>query len=513
MPASLFAHAAESPSPRQQYAQRQVVYFYCVHRYIMRYTLSDLSGIRTMTFSHDQFLSPFTWRYGTPAMRAIWSEVHKRRVWRQIWVELARAQGAAGLVSAEQVADLEAHAEQIDIERAEEIEASIQHDLMAEVRTFAEQATIGGGVIHLGATSADVEDNADVVRIRESLDLTLNALCDLLRRFAVLIEKVADQPIMAFTHIQPAEPTTMGYRLSLYAQDLLDDYRTLHTARQNLRGKGLKGAVGTGASYGELLAGTGMTPMELEARVMAAIGLPAYPVASQTYPRKQDWQVTSALAGIAGSLYKFAFDLRLLQSPVIDEWHEPFGKHQVGSSAMPFKRNPINAEKIDSLGRLVVAMERVAWDNASHSLLERTLDDSANRREFLPVAFLATDEMIKVAARIVSDLRIDDGAAARNLQRFGSFAAVERVLMALGKAGADRQAMHEHLRAHSLSAWAAISAGQANPLVEALANDAALTAYLPSDQIRSLLDASAYVGDAPARARQFAAQLIETVSD
>lgn len=466
-----------------------------------------------MTFSHEVFLSPFTWRYGSPAMRAVWSEVNKRRVWRQIWVELARAQQAAGLVTAEQVADLEAHAEQIDIERAEKIEASIQHDLMAEVRTFAEQSPIGSGIIHLGATSADVEDNADVIRIRESLDLTLAALCDLLRRFAELIEQVADTPIMAFTHIQPAEPTTMGYRLSLYAQDLLDDYQTLQTVRRNLRGKGLKGAVGTGASYGELLAGTGMTPLDLEARVMAALDLPAYPVASQTYPRKQDWQVTSALAGIAGSLYKFAFDLRLLQSPVIDEWHEPFGKHQVGSSAMPFKRNPINAEKIDSLGRLVVAMERVAWDNASHSLLERTLDDSAARREFLPVAFLATDEMIKVTARIISGLRIDNNAAKRNLARFGSFAAVERVLMALGKAGANRQEMHEHLREHSLSAWAAISAGQPNPLVESLANDPNLTVYLPPEQIRALLDASAYVGDAPTRARRFATHILETVSD
>ncbi|MEP7292268.1 MAG: adenylosuccinate lyase [Chloroflexota bacterium] len=466
-----------------------------------------------MTFTHEQFLSPFTWRYGTPAMRAIWSEVHKRRVWRQIWLELARAQQMAGLVTAEQVADLAAHVEQIDIERAEAIEAQIQHDLMAEVRTFAEQSPIGGGIIHLGATSADVEDNADVIRIRESLDLTLTALCDLLRRFATLIEKVADKPIMAFTHIQPAEPTTMGYRLSLYAQDLLDDYRTLQTARQNLRGKGLKGAVGTGASYGELLAGTDMTPFDLEARVMAALDLPAYPIASQTYPRKQDWQVTSALAGIAGSLYKFAFDLRLLQSPVIDEWHEPFGKQQVGSSAMPFKRNPINAEKINSLGRLVVAMERVAWDNASHSLLERTLDDSANRREFLPVAFLATDEMIRVSARIIGDLRIDEGAAARNLERFGAFAAVERVLMAVGKAGADRQEMHEHLRTHSLAAWAAISAGQPNPLIESLANDPTLAVYLASEQIRALLDASAYVGDAPARARQFASHILVTLSN
>jgi adenylosuccinate lyase len=304
----------------------------------------------------------------------------------------------------------------------------------------------------------------------------------------------------------------MGYRMALYAQDLLDDYQTLQTARQNLRGKGFKGAVGTSASYGELLVGTGMTPAEMEARIMTALDLPAYQISGQVYPRKQDWQVTSALSGIAGSLYKFAFDLRLLQSPVIDEWHEPFGKHQVGSSAMPFKRNPINAEKIDSLGRLVVSMERVAWDNASHSLLERTLDDSANRREFLPVAFLATDEMIRVTERIISDLRIDSAAAAHNLARFGSFAATERVMMAAVKAGADRQEMHEHLREHSLAAWAAVADGRPNPLIEALANSPALTVYLTPEHIRTLLDASAYVGDAPRRAHQFASQVLELVS-
>ncbi|MEO8392677.1 MAG: lyase family protein, partial [Chloroflexota bacterium] len=237
----------------------------------------------------------------------------------------------------------------------------------------------------------------------------------------------------------------------------------------------------------------------------------AYPIAGQTYPRKQDWQVLIALSGIAGSLYKFAFDLRILQSPVIGEWHEPFGKQQVGSSAMPFKRNPINAEKIDSLGRLVVSMERVAWDNASHSLLERTLDDSANRREILPVAFLATDEMIRVTARIISDLRIDENAAARNFARFGAFSAIERVLMAVVKAGADRQEMHEHLRTHSLAAWAAISEGQPNPLIEALANSPTLAVYLTPEQIRALLDASAYVGDAPERARQFAYHVLNSL--
>lgn len=437
-------------------------------------------------------------------MRALWSETHKRRLWRRLWVELARAEHSAGLVTPEQVADLEAHAEQIDVERAEQIEANIHHDLMAEVQAFAEQCPVGGGIIHLGATSADIEDNVDALRIREGLALIEQQTRDLLRAFRDKIAALADHPIMAYTHIQPAEPTTMGYRLALYAQDLHEDHKALAQLRQAIRGKGFKGAVGTRASYAELLKVTSMTPADLEARIMAAIDLPAFPIAGQTYPRKQDWQVVSALAGLAATLYKFAFDLRLLQSPVIDEWHEPFGRQQVGSSAMPFKRNPINAEKMNSLGRLVASLVSVAWENAGHSLLERTLDDSANRREMLPIAFLAADEMLRVALRLVGGLVIDERAAARNLARFGTFAAVERVLMAAVKAGADRQQMHEHLRERSLAAWRAMSEDEPNPLLESLATSPALLSYLPADEIRALLDASDYVGDAPERARRFA---------
>jgi adenylosuccinate lyase len=470
------------------------------------------NGLIPMTFTHEQFLSPFSWRYGSSAMRTIWGETHKRRLWRRVWLALAKAQHTAGLVTQEQVDDLAAHVEQVDLKRALEIEEQIQHDVMAEVRTFAEQCPIGGGVIHMGATSADIQDNADVLRMRDSLDLLLKATSELLQILADRIESLSDHVVMAYTHIQPAEPTTMGYRLSLYAQDILDDYLALRDVRAGLRGKGLKGAVGTSASYGELLNGNGMTPAELETHVMTALNLPAYPIASQTYTRKQDWRVVSALSGLASSLYKFAFDLRLLQSPVIGEWGEPFGKDQVGSSAMPFKRNPIQSEKINSLGRLVKAMVDVAWDNASHSLLERTLDDSANRRETLPVAFLATEEMVKSAARIIKDLRIDHGAAQRNFARFGVFSAVERVLMAVAKAGADRQQMHELLREHSLAAWGAMADGQPNPLVESLVASSELNTYLKPELIRELLDASAYIGDAPVRARLFASHIRDTLA-
>ena len=460
-------------------------------------------------FTYEAYLSPFTWRYGTDAMRGVWSQAHKRRLWRRVWVALAMAQHEAGLVTAEQLDDLRAHQDDVDIERALEIEAEIHHDLMAEVRTYAEQCPAGGGIIHLGATSMDVEDNVDVLRIREALDLVLDAVRALLSDLAELIQAYADQPCMAFTHIQPAEPTTVGYRLAQYGQDVLIDYGELGRVRDGLRGKGIKGAVGTSASYTELLAGTGMTASELESRVMASLGLVPFAVATQTYPRKQDWLVLNALTGLTGSLYKFAFDLRLLQSPPLGEWGEPFGSKQVGSSAMPFKRNPITSEKIDSLARYVATLPRVAWDNAAHSLLERTLDDSANRREVLPVAFLAVDEILRSTRRILRGLRINKGAIARNFAVYGVFAATERVLMELGRRGADRQEMHEVIREHSLAAWEALQSGTGtpNPLSRSLSQDERIIRYVAPERVLALLDASAYVGDAPQRARDLAAKL------
>lgn len=460
-------------------------------------------------FTYDTFLSPFTHRYGREAMRRVWSEAHKRRLWRSVWLALAEAEHEAGLVTAEQLTDLRARADTLNIERALAIEAEIKHDLMAELRTFAEQCPIGGGVLHLGATSMDIEDNADALRLRESLDLILDSLRPLLGILADQIERWADTPAMAFTHLQPAEPTTIGYRLAQYGQDLLTDVDELQRVRAGIRGKGLKGAVGTAASFTALLAGRGVSAPGLEARVMAILGLEAFPVTTQTYPRKQEWLVLNALAGLAGTLYKFAFDLRLLQSPLIGEWAEPFGAKQVGSSAMPFKRNPINAEKIDSLARHLASLPRVAWDNAAHSLLERTLDDSANRRIILPEAFLAADELLMAAHKLIAGLVVDEAAAARNLAAFGVFAGTEPLLMALGRAGADRQAMHERLRTHALRAWAEVRAGRDNPLADDLCADEDILRYLSAESVRTSLEAGAYVGDAPDKARRLAQRMRE----
>ncbi|MCL4877089.1 MAG: adenylosuccinate lyase [Anaerolineae bacterium] len=461
-------------------------------------------------FSHDTFLSPFSWRYGSEEMRQLWSEHHRRKLWRQVWVALATAQSEVGLVTQAQVADLVAHQEAIDLQRAFELEAELRHDVMAEIRVFAEQCPVGGGIIHLGATSMDVLDNADALRLQAALDLLSQRLRKVLAILADAVEQWAAVPTMAFTHLQPAEPTTIGYRLASYAQDVLIDWRSIQALE--VRGKGIKGAVGTSSSYVALLEGTSVSPAQFEARVMELLGVSAFDITTQTYPRKQDWQIGSVLAGIAGSLYKLAFDIRILQSPPIGEWSEPFGKKQVGSSAMPFKRNPVKSENLDSLGRWVAAQVSVLWDNAAHSLLERTLDDSANRREVLPGMFLAVDEMLIQAAELLSGLNIHEKGVQRNLHIYGPFAAVENLLMAAVRAGADRQEMHEVLREHSLRAWAALQNDERNPLVELVASDERILRYLAEPQIRAAMQFEHYVGNAPERAHALAQQ-IKTMLD
>jgi len=455
-------------------------------------------------YTHETYLSPFTWRYGSAEMRALWSEVGKRRLWRRVWVALAAAQAEFGLVTPEQVEDLRAHQDDVDWERAQEIEAELRHDLMAEVRAYAEQCPVGGAIIHLGATSMDIEDNADALRLRQALLLVRQRLEAVLSALAERIEAEADTVIMAYTHLQPAEPTTLGYRLSLYAQDLLEDYYAVDQTLTAIRGKGFKGAVGTSASYQQLLEDRGVSSRELEERVMAQLGLLAYRVTSQTYPRKMDYQVLSVLAGIAQSASKFALDLRLLQSPLSGELAEPFGQHQVGSSAMPFKRNPVASETICSLARVVAGLPRIAWDNAALSALERTLDDSANRRSVLPEAFLAVDEILSRMAGIVRGLRLGREAMERNLAAYGPFAATEPLLMMLVKAGADRQAMHERIRQAAMTAWEAVQRGEDNPLPDLLSTDAEITHYLPPEEVRRVLAQGAGVGDAPERSRALA---------
>ncbi|MGZ3882360.1 MAG: adenylosuccinate lyase [Flavisolibacter sp.] len=459
----------------------------------------------------DNYLSPFTWRYASVEMRNLWSETNKRLIWRQLWVALAEVQGEFGLVKPDQITDLRQHMAEINIPYALEIETEIQHDLMAELKTFASQCPVGGGILHFGATSSDIEDNADAIRLRTGLAILLKSLSILLQNIGLLINKWADTPVMAYTHLQPAEPSTLGYRLALYGQDLLHDYNLINDLVIGIKGKGFKGAVGTSAAYAEILGTENLT--EFEKKLSQKLELRFYSVASQVYPRKQDYEIISTLAGLGASLYKLACDIRLLQSPSIGELSEPFGEKQIGSSAMPFKRNPIQSEKINSLGRYLATLPRIAWDNAANSLLERTLDDSANRRILLPEACLAADEMLLTANKIISDLQIDEAAISRNLATYGPFAGTEKLLMNLVKAGADRQEMYSILRSHALKAWQTLKLGMENPLIDDICMDANIGEYLSTQNIRQLMGAKSQIGDAPERARWLANEIQMVVNN
>ena len=446
---------------------------------------------------HNKYQSPYTWRYGSEEIRQIWSEENKRLFWRKLWVALAEAQQEFGLVSKEQVKDLSDHAAQIDIPRALEIESEIHHDLVAELKTFAEQSTIGGGIIHLGATSMDIVDNADALRIKQSLEFILEGIKDLLSLLTNLIEEHANLQVMGHTHIQPAEPTTLGYRFAQYAQDIFLDYNNILQLHETLKGKGFKGAVGSGAAFSDLIGKDNLD--KFEQILSDKIGLNFFNITTQTYPRKQDYQISSAIAGLGASLHKMAFDIRILQSPPFGEISEEFSKNQVGSSAMPFKRNPINAEKINSLSRLLAQMPRVAWDNAANSLLERTLDDSAYRRTTLPETFLISDELIQTSIKILFGIKINKNAINRNMEIYGPFSATESLLAALAKNGANHQEMHEIIRNHSLNAWDAIQNNQENPLIKTMSEDPKFLDFITKKDIIKLMDSEDHIGMAPER--------------
>ncbi len=464
------------------------------------------------SFTHDTYLSPFSWRYASEEMRTVFSEKHKRKLLRQVWVALASAQKEAGLVSEEQLTELIDHQEDIDIERASAIESEIHHDLMAEIKTFAEQCPSAGSIIHLGATSMDILDNMDAMRLKQALTLIIEKTKTLLSLFVEKMESYADTPCMAFTHIQPAEPTTVGYRLAQSAQDLKEDLEGLIAVEASIRGKGMKGAVGTSASYTELLKDRGISAIEMEALVMQKLGLKAFTAATQVYPRKQDYRVGTAISSLACTLYKFFIDFRLLQSPPIGEWSEPFGAKQVGSSAMPFKRNPINSEKIDSLCRYISSQSEVLWQNAASTLLERTLDDSANRRLVLPDMFLAMDEVLTTASKVVAGMQIHLTGIERNLETYGIFAASERLLMELGRQGANRQEMHELIREYSLKAWEEVQEGKPNTLKTMLTEDKTVLSFLSKEAALRTLDATQYLGDSAQRTRMVAKEIAKLLN-
>lgn len=459
--------------------------------------------------NHLNYASPYSWRYGSPEMRELWSEISKRKVWRQIWLAVAQAQAKFGLVTDEQLMDLSEHRTQINMGRALEIEAVVQHDLVAELMTFAEQCPKGRGILHLGLTSMDVVDNAEILRQIQALKLILKQLKSSLALFSELIERYATTPITAFTHLQPAEPSSLGYRFAFTAQDLLEDYLALSRLSVTLKGKGIKGAVGTSAALERLIGRDNLYRFEHE--LAGELGIEFFSITSQTYPRRQDFILFSSLASIGAAVHKFAFDLRILQSPLIGELSEPFAEKQVGSSAMPYKRNPIRAEKINSLSRWLAQFPRTAWDNAANSLLERTLDDSANRRTTIPEAFLITEELLITLNSIMSGISIDADTIKHNLEMFSPFAALEPILLELARSGVDRQTAHEHLRFLSRQAWNTIASSAPKALGELILSDEFILNFLPKAKLIELLQVKDYLGDAPQRALAFAKHIREQI--
>jgi adenylosuccinate lyase len=433
-------------------------------------------------------------------MRYIFSEKHKYELWRKIWMALAHAEHEAGLVSKAELSDLEKNENNIDIKRILEIEKDTKHDVVAAIREFAEKAQIGGGKIHLGATSMDVVDNADMLRMREALVVIEKKIHIVLSLLLPLITQYATFPCIGYTHLQPAEPTTVGYRFALYAQDIFGALNQLTFVQNTIQGKGMKGAVGTAASYSALLKGNKMSASMLEKKVMNRLGLPSVLIATQVYPRQFDYFVLSMLATLSSSVAKFAGDLRLLQSPNVGEWSEGFGKKQVGSSAMPFKKNPINAENICSLARFVARLPEIALENGTLSYLERTLDDSANKRLIIPEGFLAVDQILIVAAKILSGIVINEKRITQNLALYSPFAATESILMEAVKKGANRQEMHECLKNISMQAWSAIQTGAQNPMTQLLIKDKSISRYLTEKEILHLMDVTHHIGNAPQRA-------------
>lgn len=460
----------------------------------------------------NTYQSPFSWRYGSDEMREIFSEVNKRKTWRKVWVALARAQQKAGLLEKKELEVIEKNAQKIDIARAQQIEKEIYHDLMAEIKVFAEQSGKAGGKIHLGATSMDIEDNADIIRIEKALEIIATRLKKLLKSFALLIRKYKNTVCMGYTHLQPAEPTTLGLRFSVYAQDLLFDLRLLRYFKNNLVAKGMKGAVGTSASYVKLLKNKNLDAKTLSKLVMDELSLKESTITTQTYPRKIDLHLTNVLSSIAQSLNKFAFDLRIMQSPNFGEWAEARGEKRVGSSAMPFKRNPDRAEKVCSLAKYVSSLVAIAWANAAESLLERTLDDSANRRIFIPEAFLATDEILETTDDLVTNLTVAEENIKKNLEKYGPFAGTESLMMQAVENGADRQQIHERIRQIAMEAWSQIDKSGTNPLVNLLEKDKIITRFVDRETIPQLIDPTAHIGLAPELCANFLRELEKELS-
>ena len=451
---------------------------------------------------HDSYRSPLAGRYASEAMRRNFSDARRIQLWRRLWLELARCEKELGLsITQEQVDAIAAHQADIDWDAAARHEARLRHDVMAHVHTLGDAAPEARPILHLGATSCFVTDNSELIQMRDGLDLLLPALLAAIEALGRFAHAYRDLATLAYTHFQPAQPTTVGKRACLWVQDLLVDWQLLSAARHQLPFRGVKGTTGTQASYLELFGGDHEKVKRLDRMVTEAMGFRrSWSVTGQTYPRKADYLVLSALAGVGQSAAKLANDLRLLAH--LKEVEEPFEAGQVGSSAMPYKRNPMRSERIVALARFLQTLVLNPAETASNQWLERTLDDSANRRLAISEAFLATDAILQLVLNVSKALVVHPQVIKKHLEAELPFMASETILMAAVAAGGDRQTLHESIRSHSLAAGARVKdQGLDNDLLARLAADPLFAAVRP--QLRTLCDPARFVGRAPQQVEEF----------
>lgn len=455
--------------------------------------------------SHEVYESPLAGRYASPYMLHLFSPDMRFQTWRRLWTALARAQHQLGLpVTEEQVRQLEQHITDIDYDTARRREKEVRHDVMAHVYTYGKAAPLAAGIIHLGATSCYVTDNADLILYRDGLVYLRGQLLAVMKNLSAFAEKYAATPTLGYTHYQPAQPVTVGKRAALWLQDMLLDLEELDFVLGSLRFLGCRGTTGTEASFMDLFEGDEAKIDEMNRRIAAEFGFDAcFTVCGQTYPRKVDARILNCLSSMAQSVYRMANDIRLLQHD--RQLEEPFEEHQIGSSAMAYKRNPMRCERICSLSRYLMADAMNAPMTASVQWLERTLDDSANRRISMPEGFLCADAILRLSQNVTDGLHVNEKIVDRTCREYLPFIATENLMMEGVKRGGDRQALHEIIRTCSMAATARMKEGEPCDLLSRLAAEPAFG--MTEAEMEAVLDPKLYIGRCPEQVDAFLAQV------
>ncbi|AZI23165.1 adenylosuccinate lyase [Chryseobacterium taklimakanense] len=460
----------------------------------------------------NSYKNPLEERYSSEEMLFNFSPNNKFRTWRKLWIALAEIEKDLGLeISDEQIQELKANAENIDYDKAAEYEKKFRHDVMAHVHTYGDVAPSAKGIIHLGATSAFVGDNTDLIQIRDGLLILRKQLVNVIKGLSDFALKYKDLPTLGFTHFQPAQLTTVGKRATLWLQSLILDFEELEFFLETLRFRGVKGTTGTAASFLELFNGDYSKVKHLDKELSARFGFEkVFGVSGQTYDRKIDAKVVSLLSNIAQSAHKFTNDLRLLQN--LKEIEEPFEKNQIGSSAMAYKRNPMRSERIGALAKYVMSLSSSSAMVAATQWFERTLDDSANKRLTIPQAFLAVDAVLLIWNNIMNGIVVYENRIHKHIMEELPFMATEYIIMEEVKAGGDRQEIHETIRVHSMEASKKVKIeGKENDLIERIMNDPSLK--MDKSKIAEVLDPKNFIGFAPIQTEEFIKNEVQPILD